>query len=189
LRDIPPDGSKITLEHLGSVRLLTVPYGGGGALRYFIGLFILFWLGGWVVGFKHAASEILSGEGSQFLYFWLGGWTLGGFFALYFAYRVFRPSVSETLKLGIDYVDYDSGIPPFRLHFAFNNQKEMWRSIFPKRIRKIIKRDELKTMTLRETDSGNRLTIDVGVERVDIATAASEIEREWLHVYLSRSYS
>ena len=33
-----------------------------------------------------------------FLVFWLVGWTVGGCFAAYFAYRLLRPSVPETLK-------------------------------------------------------------------------------------------
>ena len=189
MNDLPPEGSGISLERTGSARLLTIPYGGGNALRYFIGLFVIFWLGGWVVGFKHAVSEILSGGTDQFLYFWLVGWTIGGIFALYFAYRAFRPAVSETIRLGTDSVFYDSGIPPFRIHFVFTNEKEMWRSIFPKRIKREIRRNELKSLKLRETDAGNRLTVDSGVERIEIAAEASEIEREWLHDYLSRNYS
>jgi hypothetical protein len=161
--DSPPEGSNISIKRLGSSRQITIPYKGGNILRYLIGLFLVFWLGGWVFGFKSAAYEVLSGRASEFLIVWLAGWSIGGFFAWYFAYRVFRPAVSEKIRLGIDSIFYDSGIPPFQLHFGFTKQKEIWRSIFPKRIKKEIRRDELKSLRLRETDTGNRLTVDSGV--------------------------
>jgi hypothetical protein len=42
---------------------------------------------------------------------------------------------------------------------------------------------------LRETESGNRLTIDVDAARLDIAATASEVEREWLARLLAQRYS
>ena len=32
------------------------------ATRFFGGAFLLFWLGGWFFGFKHAATEVMSGK-------------------------------------------------------------------------------------------------------------------------------
>ena len=46
----------------------------------------------------------------------------------------------------------------------------------------------MKTLTLRETDSGNRLTVDAGAKRIDIAVDDSEIEREWLFKILKKKY-
>jgi hypothetical protein len=44
-------------------------------------------------------------------------------------------------------------------------------------------------LRLRETESGNRLTIDVDAARIDIAPTASEVEREWLARLLAQRYS
>ena len=71
-----------------------------------------------------------------------------------------------------------------KMEFGMRSQKEYWRSIFPKRKRIEFIPSDLKTMKLRETDSGNRLTIDKGSERIEIAMAATEIEKEWLFHYL-----
>jgi hypothetical protein len=38
-------------------------------------------------------------------------------------------------------------------------------------------------------DAGNRLTVDAGAERLDLARFAGEIEREWLYRTLARHYS
>jgi hypothetical protein len=47
----------------------------------------------------------------------------------------------------------------------------------------------LQSLRLRETDTGNRLTIDVDAARLDLASAASEVDREWLAGVLTRRYS
>jgi hypothetical protein len=44
-------------------------------------------------------------------------------------------------------------------------------------------------LRLRETESSNRLTVDVEAQRIEIASAASEVEREWLARLLARRYS
>ena len=52
-----------------------------------------------------------------------------------------------------------------------------------------ISRQELRTLRLRETESENRLTVDVASARVDLARAASEVEREWLYRVLAERYA
>ena len=66
---------------------------------------------------------------------------------------------------------------------------DFWRMLFPKRRRLVFGPKELSTLKLRETDAGNRLTIDVGADRIDLASDASEVEREWLFELLQREYS
>jgi hypothetical protein len=148
---------------------------------------MLVWLGGWFFGFTSASSQILSGTGGFFLIFWLAGWTVGGAFAVSMLYRMFRPTVPETLKLRADGVTYDSGIPP--LDVSTMNRKDAWRSYWPKRTVVTISRQELRSLRLRETESENRLTVDVASARVDLARAASEVEREWLYRVLAERYS
>lgn len=186
----PPEGSKIRISSDRSDPTIIVPQA-GGASRYFVGLFLLFWLGLWTVGFKSAASALMSGKASAFLLFWLGGWTLGGVYAIYMAYRAFRPSVPETLELRSNSVAYDSGVAPpqFDMYARRGNVKGAWNSTFPKRVRVELERRQLQSLRLRETESSNRLTVDVEAKRIEIAPAASEVEREWLARLLARRYS
>lgn len=184
-----PQGSKIEISLIDGYERITVPHDNAGFMRFFIGAFLIFWLGGWFMGFTSAAKEVMSGEGGAFLIFWLGGWTIGGIFAAYFLYRLFRKPIAEQLVLNKPYLSVDSGVPPFKMKFSMTNQKDYWKSLFPKRKRFEFTYDEIKSLKLRETDSGNRLTIDKGSDRIEIATSATEIEREWLFKYLESNYS
>jgi hypothetical protein len=75
------------------------------------------------------------------------------------------------------------------MSFNYMNQRDVWKSLFRKRLIKEFTGSDLRTLKLRETDAGNRLTIDMDSERLDLAKSASEIEREWLYGYLSQRYS
>ena len=122
----PPSGSRISVTTDGTHPLIVIPNGSGGLARYFLGVFLLAWLGAWFVGFGSAFSTLSSGKASgtayAFLVFWLVAWTLGGGMAVLSAYRAFRPSVPESLRLMPKSVMYDSGVPPlrdlFRLHIT-----------------------------------------------------------------------
>jgi hypothetical protein len=187
----PPSGSNISITTEGTDPMIVLPNTDGGSARYFGGLFLLFWLGGWAVGFWSALSSILSGKGGAFLIFWLGAWTIGGGFAALTVFRLFRPVVPETLTLRRNGVTYDSGVPPFQMNNwqKWNKSRmDYWKEITAKRVRIDFDRRQLQSLRLRETDSGNRLTIDNGASRLDIAAAASEVEREWLLRLLSRRY-
>ncbi|MDP5210982.1 hypothetical protein [Microbulbifer sp. 2205BS26-8] len=185
----PPRGSKIKVDNINDHHLIIVPHGNGSVMRYFIGAFLLFWMGGWFIGFTDAFAQIVSGNGGAFLVLWLGGWSIGGIFAGYMIYRVFRKSIPEKIILNYPSLSLDTGIPPLKINFGFYNQKEYWNSIFPKRKRLDFSSFDLKTLTLRETDSNNRLTIDKDSERIEIAIGASEVDREWLYGYLKENYS
>jgi hypothetical protein len=187
----PPAGSKIQITSDSVDPTIIVPPV-NNFTRYPIGLFLLFWLGGWSMGFRSALAKIMSGEtGNGFLIFWLCGWTLGGVFAAYSLYRLLRPSVPEKLELRRNSVAYDSGVAPPQLDSSrgYQNPKKAWSSAFPKRVRTEFDRGLLQSLRLRETEAGNRLTIDVGAERIEIAAAASEVEREWLARLLVRRYA
>lgn len=47
-------------------------------MRFFIGAFLLVWLGGWTMGFLSAGKEVLSGDAEAFLIFWLAGGLVSG---------------------------------------------------------------------------------------------------------------
>jgi hypothetical protein len=186
----PPAGSKISIVEDGGDSTIVIPATGGYS-RYFTGLFLLFWLGMWTTGFRDTGSKVLAGNAPPFLIFWLCAWTLGGIGAAYTLFRVLRPSVPETLTLRRSSVGYDSGIAPpqFNSYRRSRNPITSWRSMFPKRRQADLDRSELRSLRLRETESGNRLTVDVEAQRIEIASGASEVEREWLARLLARRYS
>jgi len=186
----PPAGSRISIVEDGGDPIVVIPAPGGFG-RYFTGLFMLFWLGMWQMGFRDALAKVLAGNAPPFLIFWLGAWTLGGIGAAYALFRTLRPSVPETLALRRNVVAYDSGVmaPQFNSYKRNQNPISAWRSAFPKRRQADLDRNELQTLRLRETESGNRLTVDVEAQRIEIAAAASEVEREWLARLLARRYA
>jgi hypothetical protein len=190
----PPSGSSISVTTTDGEPVITVPASSGGIMRFFPALFIAFWLCAWAFGFYTTASQVMPGKAGLFVVAWLGAWTIGGAMAMLSLYRMLRPSVPESLRLGLSGVTYDSGIPPFRYNYyrygrpsaARNNA---WTSLFPKRTVLTIDRRQLQTLRLRDTDDGNRLTVDAGAARLDLAKEASEIEREWLYRVLTEKYS
>lgn len=184
----PPDGSKISIAQIDGDPTIVIPVVGNPS-RYFVGLFILFWLGMWQMGFRAVGSQVLTGKAPPFLIFWLCAWTLAGIAAAFTLYRIFRPTVPETLQLKRNSVGYDSGVAPPQFNRRFQNPLTSWRSTFPKRRQADFDRSELQTLRLRETESGNRLTVDVEGQRIDVASGANEVEREWLAKVLARRYS
>jgi hypothetical protein len=140
----PPSGSRISVTTNDTYPLIVVPHKGAGVTRYFVGpfllawlLFLLAWLDGWLAGFSSALSKLSSGETFDraqhaFLVFWLVAWTLGGAMAVlgdamavYSAYRAFRPSVPESLRLMQAGVIYDSGIPALQTSSGYTEQRCM----------------------------------------------------------------
>ena len=161
-------------------------------MRYLIGAFILFWLGGWAVGWLSAASQLLKnkgqGPGDLFLIFWLGAWTVGGILVFFTLFRILRPSVPETLLLSQPSITYDSGVAPFQFTFSFRSQMDVWKKLFQKRLRTEFDPIQIQTLKLREFGTGNRLTIDQGNKRLEIVASASEPEREWLYALVKNTY-
>ncbi|MBR0953931.1 hypothetical protein [Bradyrhizobium canariense] len=185
----PPIGSEISIRQDGAGPVIVVPAKGAPS-RYFGGVFLIFWLGGWAFGFKSALTTLLSGQGNAFIVFWLGAWTVGGILAAYSVFRIFRPGVPETFVLRRNGIDYDSGIPPLELNsYRRGSSLNSWRSIFSKRLQTELGRQQLQSLRLRETEAGNRLTVDVDAKRVDLASQASEVEREWLARLLANRYA
>lgn len=186
----PPDGSKIKVgSEVGHPKIM-IPQPDAGKARYFIGPFLLFWLCGWFVGWISASSELLFGDGGidAFLLFWLCGWTAGGVMAMLVLYKSFRPARPEVIILTKPEMLYDSGIPPFRYSMNGNFRAEFWENLFQKRMKTAFPPEQLRTLKLREFPAGNRLTIDQGSSRIDLAAGAGETEREWLYGILKAHY-
>jgi hypothetical protein len=189
----PPSGSRISVTTEGAHPLIVVPHRSGSLMRYFLGLFFLACLGFWVVSFGREVSRLPFGEAPReaqaFFVFWIMAWLLGAAATAYLAYRSFRPSVPESLRLMPNGVTYDAGIPPLQGYLGLASPKDTWKSLFPKRTRLELDRGRLQSLRLRETNDGNRLTVDADAQRLDIASTASEIEREWMYTVLADRYS
>ena len=190
MTSVVPQGSKIELSNHNGHHLITIPHSSGSVMRYFIGAFLLFWLGGWFMGFTSALDNVLSGKGGAFIIFWLGGWTIGGILVVFTIYRIFRKAVPEQILLNRPNLAYDTGVPPFNvsLNMHASNQKGVWKSLFARQKKYEFMPNEIETLQLRETDSGNRLTIDQGSKRHELGAGVSEIEREWLYDYIKKNY-
>jgi len=184
----PPQGSKISVKADLGDDVIIVPSIARGGARFLFGLLLLLWLGLWTSGFRAAWSQIAAGSANSFVVFWLGCWTVGGIFALYYLYRVLRPPVSASLRLRSTGVLYDSGIPGFKLQFGYVGPRDYWKNLFPRRTIVELSPQQLRSLRLRETDSGNRLTVDVEATRLEIAQDATEIERERLYQLLSKRF-
>ncbi|MCB8924483.1 MAG: hypothetical protein H6652_02535 [Ardenticatenaceae bacterium] len=183
----PLSGSQITIHYNDGYQTIVVPHKKVGAFRYFVGAFFLLWLGGWSVGWVTAVSQLLNAM-EPFLLVWLAGWSLGGVFAIYILYRLFRKSVPEQLQLRLPNLIFDTGVPPLDLKFGTRYSVDYWKSLLHRRKKIEFTLLEMKSMRLRETDSGNRLTIDRGADCIDIAAGATEVEREWLYATLKDVY-
>ncbi len=101
-------------------------------------------------------------------------------------HRLLQTPIPATLSLTRRSFEYDTGIAPASIKRSRSGRQSI-SDIFPaKRERFAFNSNEIDTLTLRETDRGNRLTIDEGATRHDLASSASEIEREWLHDYIKQ---
>jgi hypothetical protein len=187
----PPNGSQMSVRTDGGDPVIVIP-GRGSALRYLPGLFLLFWLGAWTMGLvtvgTKTLSGLVSGQVEIFTMFWLGFAALAEIMAIYFLFRIFRPPVPESLTLKRSGVIYDSGIPPLQMNYHYTSQKDSWKAMFPKRMIVEIDRRQLESLRLRETDAGNRLTVDVNASRLDLGLSGGEIDREWLYQLLANRY-
>ena len=186
-----PSQSRIRVETDPSgFTLLVLPTARAGAMRYAVAAFLVFWLGGWAMGWISAARHVVSGGSgaTPFLLFWLAGWTLGGFFALLYLWKLLRPSVPETLSFAKPGLIYDTGIQPPAMEWDARRQRDLWKKVFETRKQIQFAPDEIATVRLRDTESDNRLTIDHGTDRIDIGRALTEVEREGLFKLICAEY-
>lgn len=185
---LPPEGSHWMMETVDGRQQILMPYPPAGIGRFFVALFLLFWLAGWFSGLTDALNKLMAGETTLFLAAWLGAWILGGVFACGVIFRILQKSVPQQLLVDPSLLTLDTGVPPFRLPSGQQMPRDQFKLLFPKRRRVEFSPSDLRTMTLRQTETGNRLTIDKGAERIEVATGASEIEREWLFDVLRNAY-
>jgi hypothetical protein len=184
----PPQGSTILVKTEGGDDVIVVPSAARSGTRFLFGLFLLFWLGIWTAGFRSAWSQIVAGSANSFIVFWLGAWTAGGAFAVYYLYSRVAASRSRNPEAPLDRRAARLRDSRFQMQFGYAGPREYWKNLFPKRTIVELSPQQLRSLRLRETDSGNRLTVDVEATRLEIAQDATEIEREWLYQLLSKRF-
>lgn len=170
--------------------MLVLPSARVSAARYGVALFLSFWLCGWAFGWISAANQLFSGGkgAGPFLIIWLGGWTVGGVFAISHLWRLLRPCVPETISFAKPYLIYDTGVHPPASGWDYRRRQDFWKTVFERRKKIQFTQEEVATLRLRDTESGNRLTIDHGSDRIDIGKALTEVERESLFNLIREEY-
>jgi hypothetical protein len=190
---IPPTGSTITIRSDDGDPVIVIPYGSSRLARFGAGLFLLCWLSIWTVGLVFVGARLVSGAARGqfeiFEAFWFSFAILAEVYAVYSLFRAFRPVIPETFRLRRGALLYDSGVPPLKMNTGDANYRDRWKAMFPKRTIVEIDRKGLQTLRLRETDAGNRLTVDANAARLDLAVGSSEIEREWLYQVIANRYT
>lgn len=159
-------------------------------MRIFVGIFLVGWLGGWAVGwvstFKTLLQKGIGGIGENaFILFWLIAWTAGGVAAMLFLASLLRPAAPETLVLGASAIDYDMGVGPVRFDQERMRQGSPFKTLFQKRRRVTLTLPQIRTLKLAD----NRLTVDIGIERKEVGSALTEVEKEWLFELLKGKYA
>ena len=189
-----PEGSQIQTGFDMGAEKLALPQAPKGCMLYLFGLFMTFFLfamwGGAIVAVVSSWTESAA-EGIGVLIFvgvWLIWWSAFSYILARMCYRIWQPLVPETLILSQPNMIYDSGIPVYQFYTGYRTAKLIWRDIFYKRTQTEITPEQIKTLTLHEFAGGNRLTIDIGIKRLDLGKDISEIEREWLYATLREHY-
>ncbi|WP_299377066.1 hypothetical protein [uncultured Kiloniella sp.] len=98
----------------------------------------------------------------------------------------------ESLTLTQSALNYNSGRPNIKIGAFLSSlscKKEFHKTLFYKTKHHTFTSEQLGTLTLRETDHGNRITIDQGRHRISFFTTATDEQRKWLFNYLNSYYS
>ena len=185
----PPSDSKIEIDSSSKEQKIVIPHVKPRTIRFFSIPFLVLWFAGWSIGFAAVCGQFLEGKGSVFLGVWLVVWALAGIMASSFLFQWIRRPLPEVLSLSKSGLSFDSGTPPNTSLFYELSRGGGWKAIFPRRLNLEFSAEELSTVALRETGFGNRLTIDKGSDRFEIARSATEVDRDWLFEYIQASHS
>ena len=184
-----PENSTIRLDRSQAQDTLVLPRKGSRLGRWVLGLVMTGWLVGWAFGWVSAASQLITRSGGVpaktwiFLSIWLTVWTIGGILVVWKLFGLIRPAVPEVLTFELDRIRYDSGVAPL----APRPQKGFG-MISEKRKKLVFERQDIQTLSLRELESGNRLTMDLSGQRISIGRDIGEPDREWLFLYIRTRY-
>jgi len=185
--DLPeiPAGSSITIEETVDGLRLHWLNPRGGSFRYAVILVFLFWLVVWSVAAVCAVAEVMrdvqrASTPDPFRLFWLGIWLVSGGFIVYLVLKLMAPGKPEVLLLGDCEFHHRTGTPPLVLRESRSwDFSHSWREF---RRLKDTRTDKVKVgrPLLERVGEHQRLTVDVGADRIEIGEFLREPEREWL---------
>jgi len=185
----PPPGSRISvMTDGGGAPIIVIPWA-KGRNRILVALAFTVWLVVWGAGEMLAvmmiSSDLVHGFRVVFLVIWLLLWTIAGIFSVVFTYRALRPLVPESLHLASMGIEFDSGIRRPRL-VPEGLTPDGLPNYFPKRVHRTITLPQLKSLSLDQFAIGTRLIVEIDGDVVEIASGASDAERQWLaHVLIA----
>lgn len=185
----PPINSKIEVKSELNQTIMSWKTPRGSWSKYFAVIFLLAWLGGWAIGEYSVAKRVLSGQSNPFEIFWLIGWTVGGFFATANIYFMVRPSKPEKLIFDSYSLQFKPGTPPFAgINWSRNKKEDENQTLFFQKMKSkyMIPRTEIGEIKIERVGERQRLTIDHGIERIEIGKFLQEPEREWLFEILKQ---
>ncbi len=186
----PPQGSNVEISNISGSSAIRWKNLDNVFIRLAVGAFLLFWLGGWYSGERHAVESLWKSyqQGKpleMFLLFWLGGWTIGGVVAVIFLTAMVRGAGHSELILGGTGLLYKPGRTSFPSTLQRGNARRVNPFTFLRQKKPIeAKRDEVTNLQLSRMGEYLRLSFDVGAERIEVGEALMEPEKEWLHKVL-----
>lgn len=143
-------------------------------------LFLIAWFAGWALGVYFAITVLRSDRthmvGRVFMAFWLVMWTFGGLAATRFLKGIFRRPEPETIAIDDHGITHNSGTQPAGWSRAAGVQTNY------------IDIPALSTMALRTMGGSRLLTVDVGGNRIELASEGSDSDREWLYDVIRERY-
>lgn len=196
MKDEPPAGSRIIVDRSMYSTTYLWKNGEKSLKRYPVAAFLLFWLGGWTFGGFAVIKSLLTNDntplfGRMFMLFWLGGWALGETGVIYILYCMFRPQEPAKLTLSPGFIEYQPGTEPFNFNrstYCQSSQKPNFFQGLRNKSYRIETRD-ISNLKLDQSGERQRLTFDIGAERIEIGEILSEPEREWLFEILQSHIS
>ncbi|WP_417431872.1 hypothetical protein [Kiloniella sp.] len=176
----------------GNLRFI-IPHKSLGIRKYIHFPFVILWLIIWIFIeiIAIAALPNLKAGIVFFILAWVVVWTLACITMIAHFYKMLQKQIPEKITLNKPYLNFDSGRAPHPSPFdrISKNYDKIFKSLLIKRKHYQFTPKEIETLALRDTADNNRLTIDHDGNRIDLATGATEIQKEWLYNFLKENYS
>ncbi len=183
-----PEGSKFNIKNTHSGQRITWYDYSGGISDIGAGLFLLFWLGGWLVGEISAINQLVNGnneKNSLFILFWLGGWTIGGIFAAKALIDIFRPSKSTRLEL-LTNRSFNFSQGSYEKEYIDSDGDRSISVVKKGKKHGFFERSKVNNLLLERIGEKQRLSFDYKSQRVEVGKGLTEPEREWLYEVLKK---
>ena len=184
--NLPPKPIGSTIEVHNDFTKVVLSWKGpkGGFGRYATLLFLMAWMGGWVLGEISALNQVLKGETAQgFLIFWLIGWTVGGICCATMIFKLARPSRPERITLDTLYLLHEPGTEQIAPFWKQDDNWSVLEMFKPKKMHKVAKK-EIGDIRIDRVGERQRLSFDYGAKRIEVGAYLEEPEREWLFAVL-----